>query len=926
MCAFKNPHIIAIAETWFTKTSIVNLEGFTLYSRNREDGRKGGGVALYIDSKLISYEVNEGVLTNNKVEQIWVTLVNKNCKYLIGCVYRPNEQTDMIEMSQIFTVANNLIGNNHYSDLLILGDFNFPNIKWSNGYVHDIISGEESIENQFSDIINDCFLYQHVCMPTFQQSQQILNNTLDLILTKNTERVYELESNPVLGNITHGHLVLTFKFSLDDVVSEEISKYKFDYTRGDFYQISQYLDVTDWNELFEDLPVQDMYDLFIIKISQACNKFVPIIDVNSNKKSKKHQWYTDEVSRLVRTKQDLRYQNLASNWKNTVKVKEYKQICKLVTKEAIRARVNFEQNLVKKSKLNPKLLYKYVNSQKKVKYSIKALRCPNSCVTNDQNEIVEILNQQFQDVFTIEDSGIPLPEMDMTENNDICLPIIEYIDVARRLKIIDTNKTCGVDSIHPLIMKNCADSIALPLTLIYKESLEKSELPIQWRSANITPLFKKGDKLEAANYRPVSLTSIPCKIMEGIIRDCFQTHLNKYSLISNEQHGFVKGKSCTTNLLETLDFISYNLSMGIPIDEALLDFVKAFDSVAHKRLILKLKFYGIRGLALKWVEAFLTDRIQRVIQGNAVSSWKDIFSGVPQGSVIGPLLFVIFINDLIKIFINKTKLYADDTKLLSKVEDIINNENSLQKDLNEASEWSRKWLLGFNSSKCVIMHYGNNNPHVKYTLNGVELKESDCERDLGVYFSSNLKWKQHIISCTSKANSIMGMLKMTFFQFDVKLVKILYSAFIRPLIEFAVPVWSPHFKGDIKLLEKVQHRMTRLVPSLRKLDYEKRLEILNITTLQKRRERGDLIQVFKILNNFDQIELIREPTLRYESITRGHKQKYEREKVNYLPRHNFIMNRSANLWNALPEEIINSKTINEFKNRYDKHQDYKFQN
>ena len=239
----------------------------------------------------------------------------------------------------------------------------------------------------------------------------------------------------------------------------------------------------------------------------------------------------------------MRYQNLASNWKNTVKVKEYKQICKLVTKEAIRARVNFEQNLVKKSKLNPKLLYKYVNSQKKVKYSIKALRCPNSCVTNDQNEIVEILNQQFQDVFTIEDSGIPLPEMDMTENNDICLPIIEYIDVARRLKIIDTNKTCGVDSIHPLIMKNCADSIALPLTLIYKESLEKSELPIQWRSANITPLFKKGDKLEAANYRPVSLTSIPCKIMEGIIRDCFQTHLNKYSLISNEQHGFVKGKS-----------------------------------------------------------------------------------------------------------------------------------------------------------------------------------------------------------------------------------------------------------------------------------------------------------------------------------------------------------------------------------------------
>ncbi|XP_012554493.2 uncharacterized protein LOC105843535 [Hydra vulgaris] len=224
-------------------------------------------------------------------------------------------------------------------------------------------------------------------------------------------------------------------------------------------------------------------------------------------------------------------------------------------------------------------------------------------------------------------------------------------------------------------------------------------------------------------------------------------------------------------------------------------------------------------------------------------------------------------------------LYANDTKILSKVNE-INVENSLHKDLDSAEEWPKKWLLGFNSSKCVIMHYGTNNPRLKYTLNGVELKDSECERDLGVHFSTNLKWKKQIISSTSKANSMMGMLKMTFSRIDAKLFKTLYKVFIRPLIEFAVPVWSSYFKGDISLLEKVKHRMTRLVPSLRKINYEKRLEILDISRLKTRRERGDLIQVFKLLNRFEENDLINEPKLKIDSTTRGHNLKYVREIVN----------------------------------------------
>ncbi|XP_065640490.1 uncharacterized protein LOC136073065 [Hydra vulgaris] len=383
----------------------------------------------------------------------------------------------MLEMSQIFTEACKLVEKNSFADLLIIGDFNFPNVKWSNGYVSDILVGEDSVENEFINIIHECFLYQHVSIPTFQNAQYVTKNTLDLIFTKNNERVYQLESNPVLGNINHGHLVLTCKFNLDAIAMENYPKYKFDYSRCDYPQISLSIDKIDWNYLFDGLSVQFMYDMFIEKVSQSCNAFIPIIDVNSRKKRKNNPWFTDEVSLLVRSKQNLRYQNLSSNWKDLNKVMKYKNICKTVKIESRKARCYYENDLVEKSKVNPKLLYKYVNSQKTNKQVIKALRDQTGCVTNDQNEIVEILNKQFQDVFTIENSTEELPQIENLGDIIIDAANIDYFDVLIRLKNVDINKTYGVDSIHPLILKNCADSVALPLTLIFIESFVKSELP-----------------------------------------------------------------------------------------------------------------------------------------------------------------------------------------------------------------------------------------------------------------------------------------------------------------------------------------------------------------------------------------------------------------------------------------------------------------
>jgi len=265
---------------------------------------------------------------------------------------------------------------------------------------------------------------------------------------------------------------------------------------------------------------------------------------------------------------------------------------------------------------------------------------------------------------------------------------------------------------------------------------------------------------------------------------------------------------------------------------------------------------------------------------------------------------------------NSVKLFADDTKILSNVENELLR-NDLQSDLNIAAEWSKNWLLRFNTEKCVVMHYGNNNPSQNYTMENTVLGETKLEKDLGILFSSNMKWRQHIISSSTKANKILGMLKNTFAHLDEYTLKLLYTTYVRPLIEFAVPVWSPHFKGEIEMLEKIQHRATRLIPALAKFEYKKRLEILGLTTLYVRRVRGDLIQAYKILNGIEKVEFLKGFKPNAFQLSRGNGLRLEREITNCTPRHFFFANRIVNIWNKLPSNVVKAKSVNSFKAELD---------
>jgi hypothetical protein len=329
------------------------------------------------------------------------------------------------------------------------------------------------------------------------------------------------------------------------------------------------------------------------------------------------------------------------------------------------------------------------------------------------------------------------------------------------------------------------------------------------------------------------------------------------------------------------------------------------------------------------MRSYLNGRRQRVVLGDAVSSWRNVLSGIPQGSILGPLLFLLFINDMPDLFKDFCKLFADDTKLMAAIRN-TSDCKSLQSDLDKATNWAKTWKMKFNNEKCKVMHIGKNNPLNQYTMlsNQSErntLEKTSLERDLGVIISKDLKWKNQVEKATNKANAVLGVLKRTFSHWTPETVKILYTTFVRPHLEYASSAWSPYQKQDIIHLEKVQRRATKLVPSLKNLNYAKRLEVIGLTSLEERRQRSDAIQFFKFKNGFNTVEWYHPNSITNSISTqgpasgiRGHNQRYQRQFTRNCPsRENYFSNRVIPIWNSLPKKVIEANSINEFKAKYD---------
>ena len=302
---------------------------------------------------------------------------------------------------------------------------------------------------------------------------------------------------------------------------------------------------------------------------------------------------------------------------------------------------------------------------------------------------------------------------------------------------------------------------------------------------------------------------------------------------------------------------------------------------------------------------------------NELSSWRDVKSGIPQGSVLGPTLFVIFINDMPDEIDSVCQLFADDAKIFRGIKS-SNDIYTLQEDLDKLAAWSEKWQLAFNIEKCKSLHVGVKNVHHEYHMNGKMLKQIEDEKDLGVIIDEKLDFHRQTASVIKKANGVLGAIKRTFLKLDKNVFPPLFTSLVRTHLEYANVIWGPFFKGDIKAVEKVQRRATKMVAGIANMSYEERLKELQLPSLVHRRRRGDMIQMYKIVNG--DVDVERELYVKLQGgRTRGHKFKLRKTKATKHSRVNVFSVRAIDNWNNLPAQAIEANSISTFKGELDKH-------
>ena len=873
----------------------LNIEGYDCFYEIENMER---GTIIYVKSTLNARKYNKFNYLNFS-ESTWVTFKSiNNEKVLIGCVYRRGKSTNENSSRLNLILKSKFL--NDFDKIIIAGDFNYPCINWNE-------SAKGSDEGKdFVETIRDAFLVQHVSKPTRVRMDQ-KSNILDLVLVRETDDISFIDYCTPIG--ASDHLLLKITTSLKKTKSINNEKYRANYNKGNFKDFNLYMSDFDWDILL-NMSTEEGWDLFKDRLEKGTEKFIP--KTKCFKKKPKPLWMNEEAKKAIKRKQLLFKKYLST--KNSIHYKEYIKERNKTTKIIKNLKKKYEHKVAIEAKTNPKAFWQYINSKRKCREGVSSLKKDDGNYTNSDKEKADVLNQLFTSVFTKENPLVTplLNPGEKSKGNLISNIVIEEEVVKQKLNELNPFKTPGADNIHPKVLKELSNSLAKPLTIIFNKSIENSVLPKDWKMANITAIFKKGDKSSANNYRPVSLTSIVCKILESIIRDLIQEFFESNNLYTACQHGFRSNKSCTSQLLEVVEDFSILIDDAETFDTIYLDFKKAFDSVPHQRLLNKLEAYGVSDKILMWIENFLTDRYQSVNVGSEKSQLSKVTSGIPQGSVLGPILFTIFINDLPDHISTQCKIFADDTKIYSP----SRNNNSIQKDLDELQKWSEKWQLPFNTNKCKCMYYGKNNPKCKYYLNDSLIQECSEEKDLGITFDPSLKFNIHINNIINKANQVLGIIRRNFnYLMATDLIK-LYKSLVRPHLEYGQSVWSPYLIKNIKSLERVQKRVTKLVPSIKKLSYSERLRVLKLPSLQYRRLRGDLIQVYKMLNKNKSYEYFLK--LNTDSRTRCHNYKLYKSSCRVDIRKFTFSRRVVDIWNSLDTETVNARSLNNFKNLLDK--------
>ena len=888
------PDVIIITESW-TNQSVGNpylsIDGYEIFIRcDRTDTTNGigGGILAYVRNGLTVLCEDDIKCDFNQYSSF------KVCQTTFVIVYRSpnsNKTNNDLLCELIEKLPSNCV---------ILGDFNLPGIDW-------VRSTANRKSQTIYDAISTKCLSQMVNIPT-----HIKGNVLDLVLTDRPDLILEIDDVGRLGK--SDHVILQIK-TLVKVKNNKTTELIPDWSKADIDKLKELLDI-DWGKEMKDMDTETSWKFFQKRLDIAVEATVPMKLRRSNNKP---PWMNKNILRTVRKKRRL--WNIYKETENYQRYLDYKKLEKSVTKTIREAKKKLEKKIA--GKQNKRFFSSYVRSRTSNRTNIGPLKDQLGKLTGDNQEMANILNTYFSSVFSNEDvNHVPVVDP-LPSRSKLTSVAFTEVQILEKIDKLNQASAPGPDKIPARLLKEVKDYVTKPLAIIFNRSMAESSVPDNWRQANVTPIHKKGTKGLAANYRPVSLTSIICKLMESVIRDNLTKHLHENLLIAASQHGFMKHKSCLTNLLEFLETVTSALDDNECMDLIYLDFAKAFDKVPRQRLLAKLRAHGIDGKLLKWCEAWLTDRTQRVVLNGSYSSWAQVLSGVPQGSVLGPVMFIIFINDIDQAVktISIILKFADDTKVGQHIRS-PQDQIALQQALDNLHSWTQTWGMEFNADKCKVMHIGNKNPKYAYHINNFPVKVITEERDIGVIIQDNLKPSRQCSESARKANGVLTQISRSFHFRDRVVLVELYKQYVRPHLEFSVSAWCPWTQVDIDTIEKVQKRMVSMIAGLVGMDYESKLKEVNLTSLADRRIRFDMVETYKIIHGKSHVDrstwfnLVSEHSSRNTRLTTDPLNIAIKKSRLDLRKH-FYTNRVVEKWIALPPELKNSLSISQFKSNYD---------
>ncbi len=898
--ALNEPGVIAITETWLT-SCVADTElfpsGYSVHRKDREatvPGKTGGGVLLAINDNIVSSR-REDLEPDDEI-LVCEMKPDSRKKIAIVVVYRPPNGNVSAFCRNLDNTLKKVVS--QYDSLCLMGDFNCPSV-WS--------AGNFSL-NRVPHLC-DCICQQSLSQINYVPSN-VQGNLLDLVFTNVPERFSEVTELPDTFNTDH--TLLSFSMEMGGHTKRKITRTVYNYKQADFARLRAMLSNLSLAEVLNICNDPDhAWQTWSEAVTECIDCCVPKTTV---KNSNAPPWIDKEIRHLQNVKRTAwrkaKIHDSPTHWAKFRRLRN-----ELQSNMSQKYNV-FLDSLAVDADNNTKRLWSFIRTKTKSS-SVPKNMTHGSLTETESGAKAKLFNDYFYSVFRADPVSQSLPDIQVKVDSRLSSVDFSVREIEKIMLGLDHKKACGPDGISPLILKQCAHELAPSLSVMFNLSMSKSRVPSQWKDAHVVPIFKKGKRNTVDNYRPVSLLSVVSKIMER----CTYNHV--YSVIKRDlypfQHGFVKGKSCSTQLLEVYHQIGSVLDRAGQVDMVCLDFSKAFDSVPHSLMVHKLKSFGVNGSLLDWFSSYLCDRRQRVVLEGEASGWLPVISGVPQGSILGPLLFLLYINDMSDVVSSSTlALFADDSKCFSNINN-ISDCLALQRDLDSLCQWARTWQLNFNVKKCSVLNIARRRRvDFVYTLNGIPLASVDSFKDLGISVTPTLSWGVQIQNIVNKCNRIMGMVKRSVgFGAAHSVKQKLYESLVRSHLEYSSCVWAPHLNCDIRAVEAIQRSATRYIlnyPAV--LSYPERCASLNLLPLSFRREISDLMFLFKCMYGDYDLNLLNYVTF---VSTETSLRSANNGRVLTIPRvrtETFMssyFNRVVFMWNNLPLHIRNCVNINSFK-------------